>query len=1561
MAAGATTVIDIVAQLTDKTAAGTQSAIHHITNMERSINRLQERMRNMKGMSRLEVVASLKDMASQGIKKVVSAGKQIAGKVWDVTVKLTDLATAPLKKLWSIASNPITQAITFTGVSLGAADTMNTYKDFEQGMANVKAVSGASDSDFEALTETAKNLGETTQFSASQAAQAMENLAMAGWKANSIISGMPGLLDLAAAGSVDLATASDVVASAIAQFGYEASESGKIADVLAATATNSKTDVEGLGESLKYAGPLAGSLGYSIEDVALALGLMGNNAIDASTAGTTLRSLFTRMGKQGELTAEESNDVANAMKKVGVSMTDSTGKMRPLMSVMKDLRSGFSGLSQAEKTQVATALAGQEAMSGLLAIVNASDEDFETLTKAIGNSTGAAKEMAGVKMDTLEGSILYLQSAVEGLQISVGEKASPFLKMLIDGVTAAMPKVQQVVGQVISWISGKAQHIGSIITSMVNSEEWENADLGGKIGIAWDKVIEEPFLQWFNTSGKSMVYDALGELFSNAGKILPGGEKPDFSSWLSAGLIVEGAKPIVSAAKGIFDIMGKLPEPLKIAGDAALIAAGAIGAVATAIDAYNQKKITNNLNDHFGDIELSAQEAAKAAEIILNFPAVANLELALGEMKKADELRTQAEGELRDMKELEWLAKINMGLGETDSSTFMEKAINYGDLKMEELKQHSFSAYLTTDVFLGDTKEGEDLKGKIIDWAAADIGELQDLQDQLKTKLQAAMTNGVLGVDDLEVVSKIREKMDAITQKWYESESQAQLDLLQRKFGELTADELTEGGFRNLMQGLNDRNTTIDTAADEAYTTEDANLRAWQKAGLITEPQYTNLERTANYRRLNLQMEGRTTSMEVAQNTLENAYSEHLAETRKQIDQNWEGQKQSTLEAYESNDINRLSSQVEQSSQVFNAGNGKGLFGIWGNNEDQMALNSMLDALKPDATKMSEIMDDYKESGKAIPEAFKQSYYDAMELMASMGDSDAALETYARSVAESGEEELIKAMDLLYENNKLSDGLKRAWEHAMLETTDEIDMEGPDVQLNGDTEITNIDEWNQKLREKLEQDLSKSDIGTVTGETEADFEVTVKPGNTLSEIGQALGIPWEEIWKYNEEEIPDPNMIFPNQVIKIPKDSIQLDTSEVEAGMQEAIQSLSAEGTGIEVTTEGVQVTFGEVSVDPADTLEKIAAAVGTSVESLREAGITEEKIETGVTVTIPQDLVTVETDGIEAAVQSSMGGETAEGGTVTGKVDVKAEADGVDSTEAYSTAQEETQKTFETPMEADGHTDVTLDQENNRDEIYSQTASEVQSTYNTPISADATVNVNLDWNILNPNKSISVTGSGSGSGSVHAQFNAEGRYVDSPILSVVGEDGPEYIIPVGSKRRSRGMELWMQAGHDLGVPGFANGGLVGAPESNSDAGGIVGAPESNADGIVSAILTGWMRFMGILEEKAEDIEIPGFSDNTPTGEASTIIRLDDYEEEPEPIIDTTPSDGSSTSGEGNVPVTIENLNFEINVDGAGEQDPKALADAIQENVRGMTDEIAYQLAIAMKQAYTNTPKIGWR
>ena len=238
-----------------------------------------------------------------------------------------------------------------TAITAMAGYAVKVGSDFEAGMSKVSAISGAAGADFEKLSDKAKEMGAKTKFSATEAASAFEYMAMAGWKTEDMLSGIEGVMDLAAASGESLAVTSDIVTDALTAFGLSAKESGHFADVLAAASSNANTNVSMMGETFKYVAPVAGALGFSAEDTAVAIGLMANSGIKAGQAGTSLRSIMTRLAKP-------TDDVAIAMEELGISITNSDGSMKSLNEIMGDLRSGFAGLSEAEKTNMAATIGG---------------------------------------------------------------------------------------------------------------------------------------------------------------------------------------------------------------------------------------------------------------------------------------------------------------------------------------------------------------------------------------------------------------------------------------------------------------------------------------------------------------------------------------------------------------------------------------------------------------------------------------------------------------------------------------------------------------------------------------------------------------------------------------------------------------------------------------------------------------------------------------------------------------------------------------------------------------------------------------------------------------------------------------------------------------------------------------------------------------------------------------------------------------------------------------------------------------------------------------------------
>lgn len=334
--------------------------------------------------------------------------------------------------------------------------------DFDSQMSTVAAISGATGEEFEILRAKAQEMGATTAFSATESAQAMEYMAMAGWKTTDITNGLAGVMNLAAASGEDLATTSDIVTDAMTAFGMSADQSTYFADVLAQTATNANTNVGMMGETFKYVAPLAGAMGYNIEDMSAAIGLMANAGIKGSQSGTSLRNIITNL-------ASPTDTVAGAMDDLGISLTDSDGKTKSFGETLSDLRISFADLDEVQKTQYASAIAGKEGMSGLLALINSSDEDFDKLTDSIKNCTGASEKMAEIRLDNLEGDVTLFKSALEGAQIAISDKLTPVLRNLVEKATDWLPTVQDKLLSAIDVVMDIGKYLAQELTPILSS------------------------------------------------------------------------------------------------------------------------------------------------------------------------------------------------------------------------------------------------------------------------------------------------------------------------------------------------------------------------------------------------------------------------------------------------------------------------------------------------------------------------------------------------------------------------------------------------------------------------------------------------------------------------------------------------------------------------------------------------------------------------------------------------------------------------------------------------------------------------------------------------------------------------------------------------------------------------------------------------------------------------------------------------------------------------------------------------------------------------------------
>lgn len=1383
------------------------------------VSAASDAVENFDGMSGdAEIGAS--DEATPVIRAAQDAAESWGGSVFNATIGVIDAATAPISKLASIAKNPVVQGASLLGASFGVAESVNSFQDFESMMSQVKAISGATGQAFDDLTAKAQEMGATTKFTATESAEAFNYMAMAGWKPQQMIDGISGIMSLAAASGEDLGTTSDIVTDALTAFGMTASESGHFADVLAQASANANTNVSMLGESFKYVAPVAGAMKYSIEDTSLALGLMASANVKGSMSGTALKTSIANMVKP-------TNDMAEAMDKYGISVTDGEGNLKSLKGVIDNIRGSLGGLSRDEQTAVASTIWGKEAMAGMLAIINASEEDYNKLSNAIYNADGASQQMADTMLDNLKGSFTLMQSAIEGTENAFGKRLSPYLRDIAGGIADAMPGITDGINAVMDVVDDKIAGVKRKITDMTSSDEWKNADLFGKIDIAWDSIIAKPFGNWVSGDGAQLISTGLGTLFSSASAILPGGEKAGLTSWLSAGILAKGAATVAQKGKSIvetlspigdaigniteaagnandvMDFVGNLSSMIPMGAKVGLAAAGitaAIIGIKLAIDKYNETQLENSLEDHFGKIKLSADEVKDAAAGILNQKYLTNVELALNEVQNADNLRAEAQKALESNDVLEFKSRVGITLTADEQQEYTDNINTFVESKISELESRTFAAHIHVQTYLGGTEDGQTLAQNIKEWARADNLELSDLSSQLSQKVSEALRDGIIDVNEEEAISALQEKMNNITARWKEAEAQAQWDWINQKYGKLSAADLTSGSFTDLVEEMRSQRETAMESVQSDVTQWYAELNAMEKSGRITAAQNQHYQEMTGWYVRGQEGSELSKSLQLGSNTLNDAYGDKITGNIQKLTESAQIALKSAETSLQEGSYGMLGNTFDSLFQSLD--NGHGFLGI-GADADQSALNELYQSMKPDVSSMQSLIDQYRESGQAIPKSLMDGFNEAIEVGAAAGDEDAAWQNYANQIMESGSEEMKSVLtdpnNPMYESVRatLPEQFREAIDRATAETTDdEITLEGLKASVDGDVDIDK-DAWVSAMNEKL------GDLATTEEVTAEGAKIKIEAGDCLWDIGNALGVDWHKIAE--ENGIEEPYIIHPGDEITISMDTLKAEVNgdAAQAAISDAMSALTTEGAEFSVTAEGVKVDLSNVEVDSESATAQIEAALGMKSGTLAANDIT---VTSGATVTIPQELVNVDTSGIQSATESQTETEPVETDT-TANVNITDAT--TDASGAKEQAQSEVESTFSESMPADGHTDVTLDQTNNAAEVYSEVAGEVQSTFSNPIPASCTVNVTLNWHITNPSAGITTSGRGS---SVTATIagNAEGSIITGPLLSWVGEDGPEAIIPLGSKRRGRGMDLWLQAGRALGVKEYADGGMIG-------------------------------------------------------------------------------------------------------------------------------------------------------
>lgn len=656
-----------------------------------------------------------------------------------------------------------------TAIGAVTAASINVGMEFEQQMSAVQAISGATADELEDLTEIARELAQTSPFSASEVGEAMEYMGMAGWKTEQIIAGIGGVMDLAAASGEELAIVSDIVTDDLTAFHMEAEETARMVDVMAQTAMNSNTNIAMMGETFKYAGTVAGAMGYQIEDIAIATGLMANAGIKAGMSGTALRNIINRMAKP-------TKESAAAMKALGLSLERDDGSMYSFLEIMEQMREGMSGMTAAEKAYYAAGLAGTESMSGLLAIANSTDEQFAGLTEAIYNADGAAKEMAAIRLDNLAGDIQIFKDALADAGIEMYQDMNGPLRglvqtgtELVNNVAAKIPKAMEKISTEFPTLQRKFKKFAQPVFSGIME--------GGK---------------WIVKHGNSII------------SVLAG-----IGTALAAYKAVSGITHLVSAITSL----GALgPATLGIMG-----AVSAVGLLAGAYVDYKQREremIDQNLAGYFGDITLSMEELQEVAKHILADENLGILNEAAGAFEGLDKIVAEINENVSALNRMNWKISIGMELTQEEMGTYRDEMDAFIANCQEYALQQQYAVTLSVQALINDENlEKTNIIDTINRFYADKQNELSRLGSELAEVITDAFADDLFEVEEMEQVIKLQQQMAEIQNALADSEFNAALTEMEYKYSGV---ELTPETIRNLMAELDEQKAANTEKYDEA-------------------------------------------------------------------------------------------------------------------------------------------------------------------------------------------------------------------------------------------------------------------------------------------------------------------------------------------------------------------------------------------------------------------------------------------------------------------------------------------------------------------------------------------------------------------------------------------------------------------------------------------------------------------------------------------------------------------------------------------------------------------------
>lgn len=1449
-----------------------EDTIPIISRFDKRIQKTKQILSNWMNHS-YEFILGAKDKATPVYGLLKDKLSSLGGKTWSVILKAVDQTSSTVAAVEDQVKSFASKAGEFFEIDISFKDTVSVFAEFEAAMSRVKVLSKATSGEFADLTEKAEHMGQTTTFTAAEIADGFQYMAQSGWKTRDMLAGIDAVASLAAISGQDLGETSQLLAEGLDAFGLKASESGRFADVLAAAAVHANMEISEMANIFKEAGSGAGALGYGFKDVSLAAGLMLNSGMDGAKVGSSLNLMFTRI-------AGNTGGASDAIRKLGVELYNSDGSARRLSDVMGELRKSTAGMSEEQKKSLANTIAGKEAHEGLLAVLNASEEDYSNLSHAIRNTDGVAEDMADTMTDNLQGAFMSLQHAADGIKISLGERLKPYLEALTNWLTDQMPYIEQGLMQFMNFVDARVVQMKAKIGEFTKTAEWKNAGLFGKIEIAWDELIGKPFGTWWDSKGKELfakkaqslgmavgsgvsggllalfgadISDALneggavgaafvkglleslnvkdigakfmqviGSVFSNAAKILPGGEAMDLSSVLSTALIAKAGVSLFKRGRQGYQLGRTIWNGFPIGGSAG----------GNPPDGGPPVAQTFGLKNVIGSYSLSGESKGLIG-------AFGNIGMFLGST-----------------------ASTSAGMVAAGAGSVAGAAVAAGALfsSFEDLKKSFLS---------DDAKEASAYASAgIQEFSGVAIGALAgSLFGPIGTMVGAGLggfAGIVMGKNTKENYAKELQKAAEEAKKLEVAEKQAKYESKEMKEaiqavadGTMASAEAAQIFEKAVGNNLKDHFGDIKLSMQEIQDLAQK-LVFGDQADALTK--FADASEAAKHSYAALQ----DSMLQADKLNWKAGLGTELSDTEKEEYKTGLGQMSSNAQSY-------IEDQHYEATSAFKLLKGDGFTADMADGLNQ-TYTSLKEQVNGYDKQLQEVLETALSDGVISDDNKIKINLDGMEI--EMGEQEAVLELQSRITG-------------------ITDSMSNADAKARLDAA-KIKHGGAGMDAESFLQL---------------QAETQSYVEAATQSYDEALVAGIKSLNLQLEQGEDHGGISQDDYQAQMEAL---QLDYEKNIsgVHLEAENFQLDAI-AEAYTQE-----------LEAAFEGTDGTISEIlrnrlyeaikGGEDVTTWDSETAASWLGIENLsEEAKENIAEMMSGLAEAIPQSVQ----EELKKYSLSNLFSDSVifdyEDGNLMGSM-------------AASMIGGLTNSLQKTDMEELNSAAASLKQ---------SADNAVTTAFEAGVNTKLPVNVTANYKLANPTASISFSGGGTGQVQVAASIssnnvakNANGNIITSPILSWVGEDGPEAIIPLGEKRRSRGISLWQQAGEMLGVLKHANGGIVGVRSADS---GI----------LLNPALSYFGQVLKLSPDGETDSDSGSMSDDNPNHVPLTV--------------------GRDMEGSGGKEIKVEvNLSPAFEIRG-NENSASDIVRIIKANMKELADEIGGELAHSLESVFSNMPVKG--